>query len=248
MPVLGAATPIQAATRARKAFPMSRAVLPASLSWGTQITYLYEMQSNLGHAQIAIDGLTMTADLDQYSPTLMAQKRVVYTGLANGPHTITVTVLGRHSSGSTGSYIIVDAFIVGPPTAGICDDSDPDIVYSGSWGSNTDVGRYNGTQSFTHNAGDVASFTFTGTQVAYVYETQANLGYARAKVIDGVVLSSIHEYSAALVAQKRQVYTGLSNTTHTITVTALGTKRSCSGRLLCNCRRLRRGSQARRRL
>ncbi len=89
--------------------------------------------------------------------------------------------------------------------------------------SNTDVGRYNGTQSFSANGGDSASLTFTGTQVSYVFDMQANLGHAQISIDGTVVYGDLDQYSASLVPQQKLTFSGLANTSHTITVTVLGT-------------------------
>ncbi len=195
---------------------------------GTQVTYVYETQYNMGHAQVSIDGNVVTADVDEYTANLVPQQKLLYSGLSNGVHTIKVMALGLHDSASAGAYVIVDAFVVGPNTAGTYDDSHPAISYSGAWGHGSDVGRYNGTQSYSNEAGDTVSFAFTGTQVAYVYETQYNMGHAQVSIDGNVVSADIDEYSAIAQFQKRAVYTGLSNSPHVITVSVLGTQDAAS--------------------
>ena len=190
---------------------------------GTQVTYLYEAQWNMGHAQVSIDGNIVTPDVDEFAPAGQAQQRLTYGGLAHGMHTITVTALGTSDSQSTGAYVIIDAFIVGPVGPGTYDDRDPQIIYGGSWGSNLASGRYNGTQTFSNTAGSAASFTFTGTQVTYLYEAQSNMGHAQVTIDGSVVTPDVDEFAATGQQQQKLTYSGLTNTTHTITVTALGT-------------------------
>jgi hypothetical protein len=192
--------------------------------FGAQIAYVYEAQSNMGHAQISIDGLVVTPDVDEYSSTLKAQQQLLYSGLSSGQHTIQVAVLGSKDPASSNSYVIVDAFVVPPVGDGIYDDVDPVVSYTGTWGHNSDYNRYDGTQSFSDNAGDSASFTFNGTQVAYVYDAQPNLGHVQVRIDGTIVTADLDEYSALLNAQLRMIYPGLSSGTHTITVTILGAK------------------------
>ena len=190
---------------------------------GTQVTYLYEAQWNLGHAQVSIDGVLVTPDLDEFAATGQAQQRLTYGGLTNGPHTITVTAMGTKDSQSAGAYVIIDAFIVGPVGPGIYDDRDAQIIYNGSWGSNLVSGRYNGTQTFSNTPGSTASFTFTGTQVTYLYEAQSNMGQAQVTIDGTVVTADVDEFAALGQQQRKSTYLGLTNGTHTITVTVLGT-------------------------
>jgi RHS repeat-associated protein len=107
--------------------------------------------------------------------------------------------------------------------AGIYDDRNPQIVYSGPWTWNLADGRYDGTQTFSHVAGSTASFTFTGTRVTYLYEAQWNMGHAQVSIDGNVVTPDVDEFAAVGQQQQRLTYSGLGNGTHTITVTVLGT-------------------------
>jgi hypothetical protein len=53
--------------------------------------------------------------VDTYAPTQNTQQ-VLYrlSGLAPGPHTITITVTSRKDHAATNTYQDVDAFIIGP--------------------------------------------------------------------------------------------------------------------------------------
>jgi bacillopeptidase F len=193
---------------------------------GTAVTYLYAVQSNLGHAKVSIDGAVVTADLDEYAST-EARQQISYTGLAYGTHTITVQVLGTKDSASAGSFVIVDGFLVDGAAAGAYDDGDVHVNYSGSWGSNQETLRYSGTQTFSNKAGDTATFLFTGTAVTYLYAVQSNLGHAKVFIDGTVVTADLDEY-AGTEARQQISYTGLAYGTHTITVQVLATKDSLS--------------------
>lgn len=113
-------------------------------------------------------------------------------------------------------------------STGIYDDGDPNIVYAGSWSSNTEPYRYNMTQTFSHHKGDTVSFTFCGNQVTYAYQVQQNMGHARVMIDGNVVSADLDEYAPIPVnggggaSEKRVTYSGLSAGAHTITVTVLG--------------------------
>jgi bacillopeptidase F len=193
---------------------------------GTAVTYLYAVQPNMGHAKVLIDGNVVTADLDEYSATELRQQ-ITYTGLTYGTHTIAVQVLGTKDSTSTGTFVIVDGFLVDGATAGAYDDGDVHINYAGSWGSNQESLRYNDTQTFSSQPGDTATFLFTGTAVTYLYAMQPNMGHAKVLIDGTVVTADLDEY-ASTEARQRISYTGLPYGTHTLTVQVLGRKDSTS--------------------
>ena len=109
---------------------------------------------------------------------------------------------------------------VGP---GIYDDRDSHITYSGTWSQATQTGDYLGTHTWSNTAGSTFSLTFTGTEVTYVYPLYSSRGYAKVSIDGNVVTSQLDAYASTWVMQKLATYSGLSNATHTITVTVLGT-------------------------
>ena len=191
---------------------------------GTQVSYIYARQGNLGMAQVTIDGQSV-GQIDQYSALPFGHQIATYPGLANISHVITVTVAGTANPQSTGHSVVVDGFITGPASAiaGVVDDTDSSINYGGTWNRMIFAGRYGGTQSFSTNAGDTAAFTFTGTQVSYIYARQYNLGIAQVN-IDGKPAETIDQYSPDYGGYQISTYSGLVNTTHTITVTVTNTR------------------------
>ena len=64
-------------------------------------------------AGVTIDGISR-GTVDLYSPTVHWRIAESYAGLASGPHTIVVTVLGTKDASSTGTQVVVDAFVVQP--------------------------------------------------------------------------------------------------------------------------------------
>ena len=90
----------------------STAGATASLAFnGRSISFVTATGPADGKAQVLIDG-TLKATLDLYSATAQWKTMVSYTGLASGPHTITIKALGTKNSKSTGTKVVVDAFIV----------------------------------------------------------------------------------------------------------------------------------------
>ena len=63
------------------------------------------------------------------------------------------------------------------------------IVYAGTWGSNSDVGRYNGTQNLFAQCGFHGNVHLKpGTQVTYVYDAQSNLGHGQIRASMAILL------------------------------------------------------------
>ncbi|HVX29521.1 MAG TPA: chitobiase/beta-hexosaminidase C-terminal domain-containing protein, partial [Nitrolancea sp.] len=97
-------------------------------------------------------------------------------------------------------------------------DTDAGIVYTGSWSysSNRTHGEYQADVHFTGTNGDSVSYTFNGTGISYLTETntdEGNVGF----YIDGVLQQTVSCVSATRVAQVA-VYTasGLTAGTHTL--------------------------------
>ena len=85
----------------------------ASLTFnGTTIRWIGFKAVWGGIAQVYLDG-ALKATVDTYAPTEQAQA-VVYTatGLAAGPHTITIKVTGTWNPAGCCSWVVVDAFDV----------------------------------------------------------------------------------------------------------------------------------------
>lgn len=95
-----------------KGAEVSFAFTGVSVSW---IGYRDEWS---GMADILLDG-TFQATVDTYSAP--AQVRAVLykiAGLSEGPHTLTLKVLGTHNPASGGSWVWIDAFLVAPSAGG----------------------------------------------------------------------------------------------------------------------------------
>ena len=63
-------------------------------------------QSNTGHAKIILDGVSQgIIDTYRKDPTSFSR---VFTGLANGPHTLVVRVVGARNPFSGDNWVVVD--------------------------------------------------------------------------------------------------------------------------------------------
>lgn len=90
-------------------YPVSTASLTFN---GTGIRWIGYSAPWGGIAQVFLDG-AQTATVDTYAPTEQAQA-VFYTltGLAAGPHTITIKVTGTWNPAGCCSWVVLDAFDV----------------------------------------------------------------------------------------------------------------------------------------
>lgn len=75
---------------------------------GTEFQYIYTKAWNRGLANVVIDGISHSVDL--YDPGLVWQARTVFGDLKPGRHCGVVQVLGRHTTGSNGNFVDIEAF------------------------------------------------------------------------------------------------------------------------------------------
>jgi hypothetical protein len=78
---------------------------------GTSVTWVTATGPADGQAQVLIDGV-LKGTFDLYSSTTHWQVAHPFSGLTSAAHTIVVKVLGTKNASSTGTKVIVDAFIV----------------------------------------------------------------------------------------------------------------------------------------
>jgi hypothetical protein len=84
----------------------------ATLSFsGTSLTLLMLRGPALGQAEIRVDGRRVRT-VDLYASDRRLAAIPVIAGLAQGPHTATVVVLGTHSGASRGSGVAIDRWVV----------------------------------------------------------------------------------------------------------------------------------------
>lgn len=179
------------------------------------ITRLYTMAPNRGNSLIKKNGTTVASSND-YASTKRYQ--VARTWSASGATTMEVI-------NNCCNYIDVDAFLVDVPQVanGTYDNYHYMLRYIGTWTHNSTgvPSATNGTLSWTNNAEDAVSFTFTGSQINYVYTQAPNRGKA-AVTIDGVEKEVVNACNATKVWQRVKTYTGLGSGTHTIHIANMG--------------------------
>lgn len=114
-----------------------------------------------------------------------------------------------------------------PFTTSLHDDTSPDIALTGGTWSTTINSRYaGGSTAFASEVGSTATFTFSGTSIGLVSATGPHRGRAEIR-IDGILIETIDLRATTLVT-KQLVFTANNldpSTTHTISVTAIGSGR-----------------------
>jgi hypothetical protein len=190
---------------------------------GPSVNWIGFLAPAAGVARVSLDGV-FRADVDLYSPTEEV-RAVVYTagGLANASHTLTIEVTGLKNAAATGTTIVVDAFDVPGPTVVRVQETDPSVLYSGSWmKGNTDRAWSGGTAAESITAATTATFTFTGRSVSWI-GARAPAGAIARVFLDGVFVGEVDTYSTREEIQQ-VVFTagGLPSATHTLTIEMTG--------------------------
>ena len=122
----------------------------------------------------------------------------------------------------------VGAFVTGSPfTVIAAQETDPNIVYGGSWPIAARTNAFGGSTSSTNVAGSTATYTFTGSYVAWVTEKDPAHGQAVVS-IDGVATPLTDNYNAGTLPRRVMAVSALPAGTHTIRVTVLATKASAA--------------------
>jgi hypothetical protein len=197
---------------------------------GTQASWIGLRSPATGIARVLVDG-AYVADVDTYAPAEDIQA-VLYTasGLADGPHTMTVEVTGQRSPSGIDSLIIVDAFdarfSTSAPQITRFQETDPSTTYTGAWTQGTRLNFWAGeTAAYTAAAGARAAFTFTGTAVRWIGQRSFYGGIARV-LLDGVEVAQVDTFATIQEEFHAPMYsvTGLTAGTHTLTIENTGQK------------------------
>lgn len=111
-------------------------------------------------------------------------------------------------------------------TTATVEDSAAGVQFNG-WRGATDSGANGGAYRVSSTTGESAIFKFTGTSVKWITRKGPDQGKASV-TIGGVNKGTFDLYSSSAQPNLQLTFGGLSNTTHTIVVTVLGTKNTAS--------------------
>ncbi|MDP9053739.1 MAG: hypothetical protein M3N93_05475, partial [Acidobacteriota bacterium] len=199
--------------------------------------------------QVYVDG-ALVSTVDTSGADQQAQKvQYSVSNLSNGAHTLQIVATGTQSSKSAGAWVWVDAFDVttsasatssptapaapsqpaAPTLSGMVEQDNPAVQYAGSWFPNLGTFNSGGSAALATDAGSQAQLTFTGTGISWIGFSDPWSGIAQV-YIDGALVSTVDTYSSIQKAQSVEYTVGnLAPGSHTITVTATGTRNSQSG-------------------
>lgn len=188
---------------------------------GERITWFYSGGPDRGNADVYIDN-AFQQSINANMPTYYRRQIGKTWIIAPGNHTIEVRVTG-------GGYIDIDSFAVNIATVGAntYDNTDAQFRFFGTWAHGPAAGAYNNTQSLSNTGGSLFRFTFTGTQVQYVFTKAFNCGIA-AVTIDNVNKGTIDMYDPGTLRQQSVLYNNLGAGTHVLNVHVTGTRNAAS--------------------
>jgi hypothetical protein len=199
---------------------------------GTSATWIGLRGPQTGIARVFLDG-AFQAEVDTYSPAEIQAGIYTASSLAPGRHTLRIEATGLKNARATDSAVAVDAFDAGSRF----EDTNAAIVYSGVWSkevaarpfSGTSANTGAGTAALASASGARATFTFTGTAVTWIGFRWASGGIARVS-IDGTPAGEVDTFAASAEQLRVPLFnaSGLSNSTHTLTIEATGLKHANS--------------------
>ena len=188
---------------------------------GTSITWVTKLYPNHGYADVYIDGNDVAHNINTYSASTVYQYQAfTYVWPTSGTHTINSVDDSGVPPGSSGTYIVSDAFIVGTYTQTQVPNTSSSITYAGTtWGTYTNSNEYSGSEHNNSVAGSTASLTFTGTSVAWITSEWPDHGEADVYMDLTDVAQNIDTYAPSATFQVEAFQESwASSGTHTIEV------------------------------
>jgi hypothetical protein len=199
---------------------------------GTTVRWIGFRAPWAGIARVYVDDVFIT-ELDLYATTDQPQSVVFSrTGLASGPHTLTVESTGRKNPAAVDYAVVVDAFDVAPaaphPAIGArTEESGLSLTAGWSPAEATTRAWSGGTAIVSATPGAQATFTFVGTEVRWVGLRGPQMGIAQV-YLDGAFHARVDAYDANESEEVTFVVTGLAAGTHTLTIAVTGDKRAAA--------------------
>jgi hypothetical protein len=215
--------------------PGARAVVSFT---GTGISWIGEGDTYNGVATITLDG--QQQNVQEWAAVTIYQK-VVFTvsGLAAGPHKLSIEVIDQRGLSNQGAWVWLDAFDIqqgagvagGLPaaTSGRIENDNPHITYTGVWDVNINPMHSGGSAALATNPGAAASLNFNGTAIAWIAYRDEWSGMASV-IVDGQPMGTIDTYlSPGLADTAVYSLTGLPAGNHSLTIQVLGKHNPLSG-------------------
>jgi hypothetical protein len=194
---------------------------------GSSVSLLGMVGRTGGNAAVAVDGAKAATTVSFYNARTLYRHTVwSKSGLAIGPHTVTVRVLGTKPKGATDSWVYVDGVKAGSTTY---EQSSPAVTewFARQRTANASGGSYD---TVTHvTGGDTSSapsysITVCGTGVS-IYGVRSTKSGKAAVFIDGRRRATVDLHATA-TSYKSLLYalSGLPNRVHTVRIDVLGSR------------------------
>jgi hypothetical protein len=184
---------------------------------GTGVTWYTATGPAMGKARVFVDGV-LKATVNNWASANRFKVGRSVTGLAAGPHRLTITVLGvKGSTAGTGTGVVVDAVRVGATTV-----TNPALVTTwGVVGASPASGQH---FAVADKAGETLTMRFRGTRLTWQTVTAANMGKARV-YIDGVLKGTYDNFSSGTRYGVKRAF-GLADGVHVVKIVVVGAHRA----------------------
>lgn len=187
---------------------------------GKKVTWFTVTGPGHGKASVWIDGHSK-GTFNQYAPSVHTKVARSFIGLARGPHTITVRVLGQKGSPqATDAQVAVDAFqgggrIVWTPPLRL------------AWARSDVAGASGGNIAVGDQARTTVALTFRGSGVRW--QTVRGPDQGRAQIfVDGSLVKTVDNYAAVTATGVLRSITGLAAGIHELVIVVTGEARPAS--------------------
>ena len=197
---------------------------------GTGIRWIGVKDGWSGLATASLDGvMTLVNTYDASS----GYQRVLFSrsGLAKGPHTLSIEVMHERAAGTDGSWVWIDAFDIEngsglpggvPVGTGRVEENNPALVYFGRWHQNLNAAHSGGSAAMAVDAGAGVSIGFNGTGIAWNAYRDEWSGVARV-YIDNVEKATVDNYQSSTARGVPYSVSGLPAGPHTLRIEVTGT-------------------------
>jgi len=192
---------------------------------GTGVSVLGTRMKSGGYAAVYLDGVKQSSTVSFYNSSTQYRKVVWSTsGLAAGPHTVQVTVLGTKPGSASDHWVYLDGFQVGTTQV---DQTNAAVheAFARVNSSSASGGSYDTASHAT--SGDTSgrpsyNLTFRGTGVA-VYGVHSPSAGKAAVYVDNRLKSTVDLRSTSTSVTTLVGLSGLTDAVHTLRIDVVGT-------------------------
>jgi beta-galactosidase GanA len=181
--------------------------------------------------ETAVAPLTSTVPVAAATPDNPAISTMARANPADGTQFVYVRQSNATSTATVSTHLALNT----DESAGYSyDDVNPALIYTGNWthagiSSGYTGGDYDSTESWSTQAGDSMTVTFTGTGIDWIGPKNTNGGIADV-YIDGSLAGTVDTYASAGKEFQQVLFdqTGLPSGSHTLQIAVTGSKNAAS--------------------